>query len=345
MENDVKKNARALLIAPNFFGYAQEIKARLEQRGVPTLWFNDLPAGDTMTKILVRISPQLQQGKAERYFDDMIEQARDQGITQVLVIKGQSMSCEIIRRLRAALPQARFTLYFWDSYQNMSSESRDKVALFDRTFTFDPVDAEQDPRLEYRALFYLDEYTHLPDVEKDIDLFFFGTVHSDRYQVLCQLEKSLPPHIKIKKILYFSSRLVYWARRLLQPAFWMSKKSDFIFKPVPKAELKLLLARSRVVLDIERPVQAGLTMRTLEAVGARKKIITTNPFARKTDIYTPENVLVIDRKNIVIPEDFFLSDFSELTNDVNQKYSLDGWLNDVFFSNMAVQGSPSPLAG
>lgn len=336
MENDVEKNARALLIAPNFFGYSREIQARLEQRGIPTLRFSDVPASDTMTKALVRISPRLQKGKTDRYFDDIIEQVRHHSITQVLVIKGESLSCEILGRLRAALPQARFTLYFWDSYRNMPSDSRDKVALFDRTFTFDPVDAQQDPRLEYRALFYLDEYTQLPDVEKDIDLFFFGTIHSDRYQVLCQLEKSLPPHIKIKKILYFSSRVVYWARRLLQPAFWTARTSEFIFKPVPKAELKMLLARSRVVLDIERPVQAGLTMRTLEALGARKKMITTNPFAREADIYTPENILVIDRKNIVIPESFFLSDFSQLPDDVNQKYSLDGWLDDVFFSGVAV---------
>ena len=187
MENDVKKNARALLIAPNFFGYSQEIQARLEQRGIPTLRFSDVPASDTMTKALVRISPRLQKGKTDRYFDDIIEQVRHHSITQVLVIKGESLSCEILSRLRAALPQARFTLYFWDSYRNMPSDSRDKVALFDRTFTFDPVDAQQDPRLEYRALFYLDEYTHLPEVKKDIDLFFFGTIHSDRYQVLFQL--------------------------------------------------------------------------------------------------------------------------------------------------------------
>lgn len=318
-----------LIIAPDFFGYSKEIKFALQRRGVNAMVFDDRPATDTMTKAVIRISPRILKDKADAYFDKVIEEALPHPITEVLVIKGQALSCDAIRRLRAAFPASRFTLYFWDSYKNMSSDSPEKVGLFDRAFTFDPVDAGNDKRLMYRPLFCLDEYLHLPQVEKDIDLFFFGTVHSDRYQVLSRLERALPVDVRVKKILYFSSSLVYRARRLFQPAFWSAKKSEFIFKPVSKVELKALLARSRVVLDIERPIQNGLTMRTLEAVGARKKIITTNPYAAKADFYRPENVLVIDRNNIVIPENFFTSDFVELPSELSRKYTLNGWLDEV----------------
>jgi len=64
-------------------------------------------------------------------------------------------------------------------------------------------------------------------------------------------------------------------------------------------------------------------------VGARKKIITTNPYAAKADFYRPENVLVIDRNNIVIPENFFTSDFVELPSELSRKYTLNGWLDEV----------------
>lgn len=318
-----------LLIAPEFFGYSKEIKKELERRGMGVFLADDRPDNSTLTKSLIRFSPRLLKAKSEEYFDAVIAAARQHPIREVLVIKGQALSCESIRRMRAAFPDARFTLYFWDSYKNMSSDSPDKVDLFDRAFSFDPVDVEKDARLEYRPLFYLDEYAHLPTVKQDIDLFFFGTVHSDRYQVLSRLQRSLPASVKFEKILYFASRAVYRARRLLQPAFWRAKKSEFVFQPVAKAELKSLLARSRVVLDIERPIQMGLTMRTLETVGSRKKIITTNPYAAKADFYRPENVLVIDRDNIVIPEEFFSSDFVELPADICKKYTLSGWLDDV----------------
>lgn len=322
-----------LLIAPDFFGYAKEIQACLARRGINTLWFDDRPASDTLTKALIRISPRLQSSKAERYFDQVTKQAQQHSITEVVVIKGQALSCNAIQRMRAALPQARFTLYFWDSYKNMSADSPDKVALFDRAFTFDPVDAANDARLQYRALFYLDEYARLPVVEQDIDLFFFGTVHSDRYKVMTQLERALPAGLRVKKILYFNSRLVYWARRVLDPSFWGAKKSEFVFKPVAKAELRELLARSRAVIDIERPIQSGLTMRTLETVGAHKKLLTTNPFAQRADIYHPNNVLVIDRAGMQIPEEFFERPFEPLGEDLEKKYSLDGWVDEVLPSS------------
>lgn len=320
-----------LLISPDFFGYSKEIKSSLWRRGVKTMVFDDRPATDTLTKALIRISPRILKSRADAYFDKIIEEARMHPITEVLVIKGQALSCDAIRRFRLAFPNARFTLYFWDSYKNMSPDSAEKVALFDRAFTFDPNDANNDPRLVYRPLFYLNEYAELPQIDRDIDLFFFGTVHSDRYQVIRRLEQSLPKTVNIKKILYFSSKAVYLARRFLQPAFWRAAKSEFIFKPVARDEIMSLLARSRVVVDIERPVQAGLTMRTLETMGARKKLITTNPFAEKSDIYRPENILVIDRNNISIPNDFLVSDFVDLPADIRKKYTLDGWLDDVLF--------------
>lgn len=318
-----------LLIAPSFFGYAKEIQSALLRRGVVSTWFCDRPSDNTISKIFIRLLPRMQKESADTYFNSMIEQVKDHPIDEVLVIKGTSLSVESIKRLKIAFPHARFTLYFWDSYKNMPSESRAKVSLFDNAFTFDPVDAQQDVRLAYRPLFYINEYANLPDVKEDIDIFFFGTVHSDRYKVLRQLEKSLPAGLHIKKILYFPSRLVYWGRRIFDPSFWRAEYSEFVFTPVAKAELQQLLARSRIVLDIERPIQSGLTMRTIETLGAQKKLITTNPFASNCELYTPENILVIDRMNISVPTAFLHTEFTPPSADLTTKYSIDGWLTEV----------------
>jgi hypothetical protein len=321
--------ARVLLVAPDFFGYAKEIIGALARRGIEAVWHDDRPAASTLSKALIRISPRLQKNRSARYFDRVIEDAVERQVTDVLVIKGQAMSVDAIARMRAALPHARFTLYFWDSYRNMPRDSAAKVALFDRAFTFDPVDAMDDPRLAYQPLFYLDEFAQLPQVEQDIDVFFFGTVHSDRYRVWKNLRKALPPALKVQQILYFNSRMVYWARRIADPSFWGSSKSEFVFAPVSKRALQALLARAKVVVDIERPVQSGLTMRTIEAVGARKKVITTNAFAARTDLFMPSNVLVIDRHAVTIPNAFFAVPFAGLAQETVDKYTLDGWLTRI----------------
>ncbi len=153
-----------------------------------------------------------------------------QPIQDVLVIKGEALSPKSIERLRRAMPQARFTLYFWDSYRNMPKDSPEKVNLFDRSFTFDNQDAKKDLRLIYRPLFFLDDYAVLPKVQPDIDLLFLGTVHSDRYSILAKLSKVLPTDIRFEKVLYFPSRFVYAVRRVCDPHFWHARHNEFIFR-------------------------------------------------------------------------------------------------------------------
>jgi hypothetical protein len=318
-----------LLIGGGFFGYAREITSLLERRGRKVLWFDDRPATDTLTKAAVRLAPRLIARKVDAFVDQIAQRALGEALRDVLVIKGEALSPAALRRLRSALPNARFTLYFWDSYLNMPKDSADKVPIFDRAFTFDPVDASKDTRLRYRPLFFLDEYTRLPKAKQDIDLLFFGTAHDDRYPVLKRLSGSLPSHIRFNVVLYFPSRLVYAARSLLDPRLWSARRDEFIFKPLAKTEIQSLIARSRAVVDIERTIQTGFTMRSVETLGAGKKLVTTNSTVREADFYNPDNVAVVDRKNPVLPARFLERPYVPLLPDILTRYSLSGWLGEV----------------
>jgi hypothetical protein len=232
--------------------------------------------------------------------------------------------------MRAALPSARFTLYFWDSYQNMPADTLQKVPLFDRVLSFDPVDTTADPRLAYRPLFYLNEYAKLPDSPTDdIDLLFIGTVHTDRYAVLNRLKAALPSTIRFERVLYFPSEWLYRSRKLTDAAFRSAHKNEFVFKSLSKDEVMALIARARIVVDIERPVQTGYTMRTLEMLGGRRKLITTNPKITEAAFFHPDNHLYIDREHPVIPDAFLASDWHAMDPDTVNRYSLDGWLAEV----------------
>src|ERR1700674_1846755 len=288
--------ADTLLIGGGFFGYAKEISRALSLRGRTVEWFEDRPALDTVTKSLLRVAPSLVAAKSEAYFERIIEKMRQKPIRDVLVIKGEALSPKSIERLRLAMPQARFTLYFWDSYRNMPSDSPRKVPMFDRSFTFDPQDAQLDQRLNYRPLFFVDDYASLPRVSPDIDLLFVGSVHSDRYAILRRLSQALPPGVHLETILYFPSRLVYAARRVCDPHFWRAKRDEFIFRPLEKSHIQAMITRARVVGDIERSVQRGFTMRTIEMLGAGKKLLTTNTEVADADFFNPHNISIIDRR-------------------------------------------------
>lgn len=85
---------------------------------------------------------------------------------------------------------------------------------------------------------------------------------------------------------------------------------------------------SMCVLDSPQAGQTGLTIRVLEALGAKKKLITTNPDIVNYDFYRPENIYVykgkIDLNNI-----FFKKPYMEIDNIIYSKYSLKSWLEEI----------------
>lgn len=60
-----------------------------------------------------------------------------------------------------------------------------------------------------------------------------------------------------------------------------STKHKINFESLPSAKVVDAILSSAVVIDIHHPSQHGLTMRTIEAVGLNKKIITTNADIKK----------------------------------------------------------------
>ena len=318
-----------LILGGGFFNYAKEISRALTMRGRKVESFEDRPALDTVTKSLLRVAPNMVAAKSEAYFERIIDKMRGKPIRDVLVIKGEALTPKSIERLRAAMPQARFTLFFWDSYRNMTPDSPKKVPLFDKSFTFDPQDAQLDSRLNYRPLFFVDDYASLPRVNADIDLLFLGTVHSDRYAILRRLSQALPSGVRLETILYFPSRLVYGFRRVFDPTFWRARRDEFIFHPLDKSKIQSLIARARVVVDIERTVQCGFTMRTIEVLGAGKKLLTTNPKVAEADFFNANNIAIIDRRRPIVTSTFLESPYKPPSAEILKRYSLSGWLDEV----------------
>jgi hypothetical protein len=86
--------------------------------------------------------------------------------------------------------------------------------------------------------------------------------------------------------------------------------------------------KSRCVLDSAQDGQLGLTIRVLEAIGAKKKIITTNEDVINYDFYYPENIYVYNGK-MDLDNVFFKEEYKELDKEIYEKYSLRNWLKKI----------------
>ena len=70
-------------------------------------------------------------------------------------------------------------------------------------------------------------------------------------------------------------------------------------------------------------------MRTMEALAAKAKLITTNGEVVKYDFYDPADILVIDRENPAIPAEFLTTAYKDIPEEIVEKYSLTNWVKTL----------------
>lgn len=110
--------------------------------------------------------------------------------------------------------------------------------------------------------------------------------------------------------------------------FRKAKRKEFCFAKLTKEEIVNLYEASRCVLDAPQDDQSGLTIRTIECLGAGKKLITTNKNIKEYDFYREENILVIDGK-IDWNSRFFSDEYVELPEIIYEKYSIENWVKEL----------------
>lgn len=316
---------KVLLVAPQFFGYEQDIRSELERRGAKVDFLLDRPFASAFLKALTRWRRQWVIGAAQRYYQRNTDVNAD--YDYVFVVNGQTLSSHVLEQWREQFPNARFFLYMWDSFGNR----KDVVAnlrYFDHAFTFDRQDA-LDHGIHFRPLFFSSGFENPRVAEKQWDISFIGTAHTDRYSIVSKVSAGLAPSVRRYWYLYLQAPWVFWLYRLINPGFRSAEKSSFRFDPLTKADVQSVFFGSTAVLDIEHPQQTGLTMRTLETLGARKKLITTNASVRAYDFFNEDNICVIDRKAPIVPAGFLEAAYTDVDAAIYQRYRLEGWLDEI----------------
>jgi hypothetical protein len=210
----------------------------------------------------------------------------------------------------------KMVAYFHDSV-NEIPRKRDVIKFFDRVFAFEKADAEK-YGLEFLTNFIYREEKDLPKPE----FCGFTVMSADfRYPALVRIAK------------FFADR---------------GKSARFFVSGTPKSgetapgieifngrmsldDAAEMLKKAEILVDINKfGVQQGLTFRSFEAMGFRKKLLTTNKDIKTYDFYFPENIFVIeDIQRIDIPESFFSAPYWEIPEDIYRRYTVSAWLDTL----------------
>lgn len=321
---------RVLLLATDVFGYPSEMKASIERLGGKADFFDERPANTFFIKAMVRINRNIIASSIYRYQKKIVEKTKEIKYDYVLVIRGEVILPLIIEELKELHNNSKFLLYQWDSFTN-NKNALGIINYFDKIFTFDKVDSKK-YGIEFLPLFYLNDFANVcnEDVNQDIDLLFVGTAHSDRYKLIMNVANQFKQKgLNFFFYIFFQSPILYYKMKLSDKSLINAKKSDFFFKHLNKKEIVDLYKRSKVVIDVQHPQQTGLTMRTFEVLASKRKFITTNTDVVNYDFYNSSNILVIDRDNPVITNEFLDANYYEISQSIYNKYSIDFWVQTI----------------
>lgn len=326
-------NKKILFFAPSFFGYELEILGKMQQLGASVDYYDERPKNNFITKAAIRIDRRLMKNRIKSYYFKIFEKTAEKEYDYIFVVNIEAMLPELLGILRKQQPGAKFVLYMWDSIQN-KKQTLESLPFFERICSFDPNDAKNIPGVIFRPLFYIDKYAENRILGSRIstDLSFVGTVHSDRYSLIEELKSQMKGlGITSYFFMFFPSRILFLYKKLKEIKFRKAKLNEFNFKPLSQADTLQHIMSSNVVLDIQHPAQTGLTMRTIEILGADKKLITTNADIVNYDFYDSQNIHLIDRHNPVLDRLFFEMAYKPVNADIKYKYSIEGWLKELLF--------------
>lgn len=95
-------------------------------------------------------------------------------------------------------------------------------------------------------------------------------------------------------------------------------------------ELIKLIGQSKSIIDIVSNNQKGLTLRVMESIFFKKKLITNNESIKEYDFYNPNNIFILQFDDIKNLKSFINSEYDELDKRILEKYEFETWVNSFY---------------
>lgn len=309
-----------LLIGIGFYDYERIIVEELQKRYAKVYYINAVYQS-AVKKVLAYFSTTLVKKLESKYLQkELLKLPND--INDILIIKGDKFEEDHIRILKNRYNKANICLYLWDSLNRI-----DNAALllreFDNILTFDRKDSIK-YNLKFRPLFYREVREN--NMDNQYDVSFIGWMHSNRYKILHELKMNFEKHNLNYRFILYSGKISYLINRYIKKIICKEDSSFFIFKPIPYNEYISISSNSKVILDLSHPLQSGLTMRTIEAIGLKKKILTTNVDIKNYPMLNKKNYQILFQPNLFIDYSFFSDSY---VDDSNSYFSLKSFIEEI----------------
>ncbi|MBG6111112.1 hypothetical protein H4V97_000877 [Flavobacterium sp. CG_23.5] len=313
------KIKKIAIISTHSFGYVDFIVEKLNlMESVDLTYVNIDSISFSYKNIFSRVNNFfsklfLSQGLKEKNRTNFIKKLlEDKGIfDQVLIIRPDKLQKEALICLREN--SIEMTSYLFDGIENYK-EQKKTLHFFDTVYSYDKKDVEKYNFQFLPNYIYDDEILEVKPSQTVFNISSFDKRFLFLEKIANYLEaKNISFHFIVRKSKKFDHHNI-----------------EIIEDYLSLQEVKKLIAKSKILVDIQRENQYGLSFRVFEALGYRRKLITNNHDIVNYDFYDKNNIWVISETNYEIPTAFFETDYNEIKLEILNKYMLSNWISVVF---------------
>ena len=251
--------------------------------------------------------------RRQQYIIDQLDQYGPQD--QILVINPEVIDLEFHLKIKKRC--TKYIAYLYDSTERCPVNHL-LNGVFDTIFSFDKKDIATYGFKETSNYIYLPKKTE--ETPNTFDAVYVGSC-DDRFPELLDLAKDL----KAKNINY-KFKIIGKPKHINPLSKLHSNFIDFDNTKLNQAQLLDFYSSSKVIIDLIRDKQTGLSFRFFEALALNKKIITNNKNVENYNFYNANNIAFTN----TIPTTFFTTNYQPIPEAIYYKFTLEHWVKTVF---------------
>jgi hypothetical protein len=331
MNTKNSNNTKSIIVyVPSYFhGFREIIEKHLGRMGFEVYSIKDSPDRFKLKGILkplVRISRRVFLG--DRNYQSNLNEIRLEKLVAeqlkmvetadyALIFRPDELSIKSLKQIKSKT--AAMYAYQWDGFARFP-RIFERLKLFKKVYSIDINDVRAENNVFPEKNFFFDiDFTVSPQVKERHDraAYYIGVYEKKRVKRL-QLIVNQLSELKIKteiNLLGCPVIIPAWVNRL--------KKSKQYVDVINEVK------SSNIIIDIDvRETHDVLTFRIFEAIGYKKKLITTNELVKNCDFYHPSNIYVFNG-SIDGLKKFLDEPMVSLPDEILKKHSFTEWVKRV----------------
>lgn len=314
------------VISFDFWGYDTHIVEALKKKNIDAHHLKIGAVGhdslgekikNAFSKIFLKRN--LKHEKRQKYVIDKLKKLGHQD--QILVLNPDVFDNETLAFIRKYTK--KMITFLYDNLGRIPVQ--DKLHFFDKIYAFDDVDIEKhgfERLTNYNYLEFLPQEKQNPK----LDILYITSCDKKRICQLLKLEKIFE-NLGLKSKIYVIGKK-FWKHKLAQ--FFNKNNLIFSRKIIKHKDLPKYYQDTKIIIDLMRKNQYGLSFRVFEAMAMEKKIITDNEKIQQYDFYHPQNILVLNEDFSNLAQAFFETPYQPLPKEIYEKYTIEKWVERVF---------------